>query len=45
MDLELLSFGANGWGDEMARATLMTLAVSMCAFAIALVIWNTVCSG
>jgi octopine/nopaline transport system permease protein len=44
MDFELLSFGANGWGDEMARATLMTLAVSLCAFAIALVI-GTVCAA
>lgn len=44
MDIELLSFGANGWGDEMARAALMTLAVSLCAFAIALVI-GTLCAA
>jgi octopine/nopaline transport system permease protein len=42
--MELLSFGANGWGDEMARATLMTLTVSVCAFALALVI-GTICAA
>ncbi|MEJ2165815.1 MAG: ABC transporter permease [Desulfobacterales bacterium] len=36
--MNLLGFGATGWGDEMARAALMTLAVSVCAFALALVI-------
>jgi octopine/nopaline transport system permease protein len=36
--LDLLSFGQSGWGDEMARAALMTLAVSLCGFAIGLVI-------
>jgi len=42
--MDLLSFGANGWGDEMARATLMTLTVSVCAFALALVI-GTICAA
>jgi His/Glu/Gln/Arg/opine family amino acid ABC transporter permease subunit len=36
--VDLLAFGPTGWGDEMCLATLMTLAVSVCAFAIALVI-------
>lgn len=44
MNIELLSFGASGWGDEMARAALMTLAVSLCAFAIALGI-GTLCAA
>jgi octopine/nopaline transport system permease protein len=34
----LLSFGNTGWGDEMAWATLMTLTVAVCAFALALII-------
>ena len=34
----LLSFGDSGWGDEMAMATLMTLTVAVCAFALALII-------
>ncbi len=42
--MDLLSFGADGWGDEMARATLMTLTVSVCAFALALVI-GTICAA
>jgi octopine/nopaline transport system permease protein len=42
--MDLLSFGANGWGDEMARATLMTLMVSVCAFALALCI-GTICAA
>jgi len=42
--MDLLSFGANGWGDEMARATLMTLTVSVCAFVLALVI-GTICAA
>jgi octopine/nopaline transport system permease protein len=36
--VDLLSFGNTGWGDEMARAALMTLTVAVCAFAMALVI-------
>jgi octopine/nopaline transport system permease protein len=35
--MELLSFGDRGWGDELARATLMTLAVASCAFLLGLV--------
>ena len=29
MDLELLVLGDKGWGDEMLRATLVTLMVSL----------------
>jgi octopine/nopaline transport system permease protein len=36
--LELLTFGDAGWGDEMARATLMTVAVSLSSMALGLVI-------
>ncbi len=36
--MELLSFGDAGWGDEMLRATLMTLAVSLSSVALGLVI-------
>jgi octopine/nopaline transport system permease protein len=32
--MELLSFGDNGWGDELFFATLMTIAVSITAMAI-----------
>jgi len=35
--LELLSFGDQGWGDEMARAALMTLAVSLSSMTLGLV--------
>jgi octopine/nopaline transport system permease protein len=42
--MELLGFGANGWGDEMARAALMTLMVSVCAFSLAIVI-GTLCAA
>jgi octopine/nopaline transport system permease protein len=42
--MDLLSFGASGWGDEMAWATLMTLTVSLCAFSLALVI-GTICAA
>jgi octopine/nopaline transport system permease protein len=35
--MELLSWGDTGWGDELAFATLMTLAVATCAFLIGLV--------
>jgi octopine/nopaline transport system permease protein len=36
--LELLTFGDAGWGDEMARATLMTVAVSLSSMALGLLI-------
>jgi octopine/nopaline transport system permease protein len=35
--MELLTFGDAGWGDEMLRATLMTLAVSLSSMALGLV--------
>jgi len=35
--MELLSFGDRGWGDELARATAMTVAVASCAFLLGLV--------
>jgi octopine/nopaline transport system permease protein len=35
--MELLSFGDRGWGDELARAAGMTLAVAACAFLLGLV--------
>jgi octopine/nopaline transport system permease protein len=35
--MELLSFGDAGWGDEMLRAALMTLAVSLSSMALGLV--------
>ena len=35
--LELLSFGDQGWGDEMLRGALMTLAVSLSSMALGLV--------
>ena len=38
MDLELLILGDNGWGDEMLRATLVTLMVSLVAMGIGLFI-------
>ena len=34
--LELLSFGDQGWGDEMLRGALMTLAVSLASMALGL---------
>jgi len=34
--MELLSFGDAGWGDEMLRAALMTLAVSVSSMALGL---------
>ena len=37
MDLSLLGWGDNGWGDEFARGALMTFAVAFCAFALSLV--------
>jgi len=38
MDLELLVLGDEGWGDEMLRATLVTLMVSLAAMGIGLFI-------
>ena len=38
MDLELLVLGDEGWGDEMLRATLVTLMVSLTAMGIGLFI-------
>jgi octopine/nopaline transport system permease protein len=35
--VELLSFGDQGWGDEMLRGALMTLAVSLSSMALGLV--------
>jgi octopine/nopaline transport system permease protein len=32
--MELLSFGDTGWGDELLRATLMTIAVAIVALFI-----------
>ena len=32
--MELLSFGSTGWGDELLRATLMTIAVAISALLI-----------
>jgi octopine/nopaline transport system permease protein len=36
--VELLSFGDQGWGDEMARAALITIAVSLSSMALGLVV-------
>jgi octopine/nopaline transport system permease protein len=36
--IALLSFGDSGWGDELALATLMTIAVAACAFALGLLL-------
>ena len=30
--MELLSFGDTGWGDELLRATFMTVMVALAAF-------------
>ena len=38
MDLELLVYGDTGWGDEMLRAALVTLMVSLAAMGIGLFI-------
>ena len=37
MDLGVLGWGDAGWGDEFARAALMTIAVATCAFLLGLV--------
>ena len=36
--MEILAFGDAGWGDEMLRASLMTLAVSLSSMALGLVL-------
>lgn len=38
MDLGLLGFGTNGWGDEMLRGALMTLLVSTAAYGLGIVL-------
>ena len=38
MDFELLVLGDTGWGDEMLRASLVTLLVSLSAMGIGLLI-------
>ncbi|MFO8089441.1 MAG: ABC transporter permease [Desulfatiglandaceae bacterium] len=45
VELDLLAFGPTGWGDEMCLATLMTLAVSVCAFVLALIIGGIGAAG
>jgi len=37
VDLGILGWGDAGWGDEFARAALMTFALAICAFATGLV--------
>jgi len=32
MDFSLLAFGDEGWGDEMLRGALMTMAVAVCSY-------------
>ena len=36
--MELLSFGDTGWGDELLRATFMTLLVAIAAFSFGFLI-------
>ncbi len=36
MDFTILSWGANGWGDEFFYGTLMTISVATCSFAFGL---------
>jgi len=38
MDLELLRFGVNGWGDEMLRAAFMTLMVSIASYSLGIIL-------
>jgi octopine/nopaline transport system permease protein len=40
----LLSFGKEGWGDELLRATLMTLVISVCAFSVGLALGTAGCA-
>ena len=38
MDFSLLGFGDDGWGDEMLRGALMTMAVAVCSYLLGVVI-------
>ncbi len=38
MDFSLLAFGDDGWGDEMLRGALMTMAVAVCSYLLGVVI-------
>jgi octopine/nopaline transport system permease protein len=38
MDFTLLAWGDGGWGDEMVRGALMTMAVAVCAYGLAILI-------
>jgi octopine/nopaline transport system permease protein len=38
MDFSLLAFGDDGWGDEMLRGALMTMAVAVCSYLLGIVI-------
>lgn len=38
MDFSLLVFGDDGWGDEMLRGALMTMAVATCSYLLGVVI-------
>ena len=37
MDFSLLVFGDDGWGDEMLRGALMTMAVAVCSYLLGVV--------
>lgn len=37
MDLSLLAYGDAGWGDEMLRGTLVTIAVAVCSYFMGIV--------
>jgi octopine/nopaline transport system permease protein len=41
MDFSLLVFGDDGWGDEMLRGALMTMAVAVCSYLLGVVIFYT----
>ena len=38
MDFSLLGFGDDGWGDEMLRGALMTMAVAVCSYLLGVAI-------
>ena len=38
MDFSLLVFGDDGWGDEMLRGALMTMAVAVCSYLLGVVL-------
>ena len=38
MNIQLLLWGNAGWGDEMLVGAFMTLAVSVCAYAVGIVL-------